>query len=232
MSFHIVSIFEAPIFEAPQPVERLPFAPVNFLKERGGLRRALRFSILFALAFALAVPHPAHAQAEPSNGYKLAPNDLLDFGVFQEPDMDAVVRIDGDGNAVFPLIGSVNIGGRTIGAATEILKSRYQDGYFVNPQVNLTVRTYSSQRFTVLGQVQKPGSYDIQGAEEITLLQAIGMAGGYTRISDPSNITVKRKGGAGESVLHFNAKQMAKDASKQSYVVRPGDVITVAESIF
>jgi polysaccharide export outer membrane protein len=84
----------------------------------------------------------------------------------------------------------------------------------------------------VLGQVQKPGSYEIQGTEEVTLLQAIGLAGGYTRISDPTKITVKRREGEGEKIFRFNGKKMARDDSDAAFVVRPGDVITVAESVF
>jgi polysaccharide export outer membrane protein len=170
--------------------------------------------------------------AESSNEYKLAPNDLLDFRVFQEPELDAVVRVSGDGQAIFPLVGGVAIGGATISEAIELVKARYRDGYLKTPQVTLTVRTYAKKLFTILGQVQQPGSYDIQGGNEITLLQAVGMAGGYTKIADPSNVTVKRLEEGGERVLKFNAKRMARGDDKTSFVIKPGDVISVGESLF
>jgi polysaccharide export outer membrane protein len=170
--------------------------------------------------------------AESSNEYKLAPNDLLDFRVFQEPELDAVVRVSGDGQAIFPLVGGVGIGGATISEAIELVKARYRDGYLKNPQITLTVRSYAKKLFTILGQVQQPGSYDIQGGNEITLLQAIGMAGGYTKIADPSNVTVKRLEEGGERVLKFNAKRMARGDDKTSFVIKPGDVISVGESLF
>lgn len=172
------------------------------------------------------------AVQEPSN-YKLTPNDLLDFRVFQEGDLDAVIRISGDGTATFPLVGVVSIGGKTIGEAIDLLRARYMDGFLVSPQINLTVRTYAKQRFTILGQVQKPGAYDMQGNEEVSLLQAIGLAGGYTRIADPGNITVKRREANGmEKVIKFNAKRMARGGDDASFAVKPGDVITVGESLF
>jgi polysaccharide export outer membrane protein len=105
-------------------------------------------------------------------------------------------------------------------------------GYLVNPQIALTVRTYARKVFTILGQVQKPGSYEIEGSESISLLQAIGMAGGYTRIANPGNVTVKRNEGGVEKVYRFNAKKMARSDSDSTITVKPGDVITVAESIF
>jgi polysaccharide export outer membrane protein len=171
---------------------------------------------------------------EKDRNYHLAPNDLLDFRVFQEPELDAVVRVSGDGTASFALIGPVQIGGRTISESLELIKARYRDGFLKNPQVSLTVRSYAKKLFTILGQVQKPGSYDMQGTSHITLLQAIGMAGGYTRIADPSNVTVKRMEGSigQEQVLKLNAKRMARGEDKATFHIQPGDVISVGESLF
>jgi protein involved in polysaccharide export with SLBB domain len=165
--------------------------------------------------------------------YKLSANDLLDFRVFQEPELDGVIRVSGDGTAIFPLIGAVNMVGKTVTAATEDIKARYRDGYLVYPQVSLTVRTYAQKLFTVLGQVQKPGSYDMKGSDEITLLQALGMAGGYTKIANPGRVTVKRQQeGGGERVIRLDAKRMARGDDSASFYIKPGDIITVAESLF
>jgi len=189
----------------------------------------MKLSILFpVLAMAIVAP----LAAQDGDNYKLTPNDLLDFRVFEEPELDAVVRVNGDGQAIFPLIGAVKVGGVSIAEATEAIKARYRDGYLVNPQVSLTIRAYAKRLFTVLGEVQKPGSYEMQGTDEITLLQAIGMAGGYTKIANAGNITVKRRSGGGEEVIKLNAKRMARGDDKSSFLVLPGDVITVAESLF
>jgi protein involved in polysaccharide export with SLBB domain len=195
--------------------------------------RNLRWRLIAACAvLMMAGWGPAAAQEpEPSN-YKLSPNDLLDFRVFQEPELDGVIRVSGDGTAIFPLIGSVSVGGKTINEATEMIRERYRDGYLVHPQVNLTVRTYAKRLFTVLGQVQKPGSYDMQGSDDLTLLQAIGMAGGYTKIANPRNVTIKRRLGSEDRVIRVDARRLARGESEGAVVVKPGDVITVAESLF
>lgn len=193
--------------------------------------RLTRFFLLSTILAALACTTPAKAQEVDAN-YLLSADDLIDFRVFQESDLDAVVRISGDGKANFPLIGSVKLGGLSIADAVNLLQQRYLDGYLVNPQVSITVRAYAKKRFTVLGQVQKPGSYNVEGSEEITLLQAIGMAGGFTRIADPTKVTVKRRQGGKESVVRLDAKKMARGDSDTFFIIRPGDVITVAESIF
>ena len=175
---------------------------------------------------------PPPQVAEVEGDYRLAPTDLLDFRIFQEPDFDAVIRVSGDGSAIFPMIGRVHVAGMTITQATETLRQRYMAGYLANPQVNLTVRTYAKKMFTMLGQVQRPGTYPIEGNESISLLQAIGMAGGYTRIANPGKVVVKRNEGGIERVYNFNAKQMARTATDSTFRIKPGDVITVAESIF
>ncbi len=170
--------------------------------------------------------------AQSDANYRLAPDDLLDFRVFQEPELDAVIRVAGDGNAIFPLVGTIRMAGKTIGEANELLRRYYMDGYLVNPQVTLTVRTYARRVFTILGQVQKPGSYAIQGSETISLLDAVGMAGGYTRIANPGNVTVKRREGGQETVIKVDARKMARSDSDSNFHIQPGDVITVGESIF
>jgi protein involved in polysaccharide export with SLBB domain len=186
--------------------------------------------IFFFVVLLFLPPHVVPAQ-EASN-YKITPNDLLDFRVFEEPELDAVVRVNGDGQAVFPLVGAVPVGGKSIVDATELIKARYRDGYLLNPQVSLTIRAYAKRLFTVLGEVQKPGSYEMQGTDEITLLQAIGMAGGYTKAANPGNITVKRRSPQGEEVIKLNAKRMARGDDQSFFLVRSGDVITVGESLF
>jgi polysaccharide export outer membrane protein len=188
------------------------------------IRRALLSLLCLAAVAGL------HAQS--ASNYRISPNDLLKFRVFEQPDLDAEIRVSGDGSAIFPLIGSVNVGGKTIAEATQNVTERLKDGYFVNPQVSITVGTYAKKLFTVLGQVQKPGAYDMLGLDEITLLQAIGMAGGYTKTADPSAVTLKRVEAGKEKVTRYNAKKMAHESSSASVMIRPGDVITVAESLF
>jgi polysaccharide export outer membrane protein len=186
--------------------------------------------VFLAIILFFGSAHTAWPQSAPD--YKLSPNDLVDFRVFQEPELDSVVRISGEGQANFPLIGVVALGGKTTGEAIEILKSRYRNGYLINPQISLTVRSYAKKLFTVLGQVQRPGSYDIIGTSQITLLQAIGMAGGYTKIADASNVTIKRVEDGREQVLKFNAKRMLRGDDPTALLVKPGDVISVGESLF
>jgi len=194
--------------------------------------RKIHYAILCAIIILLISGNANTFEGKDLN-YRLAANDLIDFRVFQESELDAVVRISGDGTASFALIGPVKIGDSTIAEAIEIIKARYRNGYLKNPQVSITVRSYGKKIFTILGQVQRPGSMEMQGTTEITLLQAIGMAGGYTRIADPANVTVKRLEESGnERVFKLNAKRMARGEDKATFRIKPGDVISIGESLF
>jgi polysaccharide export outer membrane protein len=84
----------------------------------------------------------------------------------------------------------------------------------------------------VLGQVNRPGSFEMPEGSTggIDLLEAIAMAGGYTRIAAPGRISVRRAMGNGEQVLKVDARKVAKGGS--AFRVQSGDTITVGESIF
>jgi protein involved in polysaccharide export with SLBB domain len=176
---------------------------------------------------------PLSTTAQDASNYRLAPNDVLDLKVFQEPDLDAQVRIAGDGTAIFPLIGSVNLAGKTVAEATGLLRQRYLNGYLVNPQISLIVQTYAKRSFTVLGQVQRPGPVELVGDQSVNLLEAIGMAGGYTRIADPGKITIQRTESGQQQVFSVNAKRSNRAGlGATDFIIKPGDIITVGESIF
>jgi protein involved in polysaccharide export with SLBB domain len=167
-----------------------------------------------------------------SNDYRIMPADTLEISVFQEPDMKSTLRVSNEGTIAFPLIGVVTVGGLTPQGAAQTLRDRLAKGYLINPQVSVTVTEFSKRRFTVLGEVQKPGSYDMPDQQVVTVLQAIGMAGGYTRIANASNVTLMRKQGGQSQTFALNARRMAAGNSESAFTVMPGDVITVAESRF
>jgi protein involved in polysaccharide export with SLBB domain len=159
--------------------------------------------------------------------------DLLDVKVYQEPDLDSTLRVARDGAVVFPLIGRVGVGGLTPQEAAKVIRDALDKDYIINPQVSLRVTEYARRSYTVLGEVQKPGSYDMPDRASVSLLEAVGMAGGYTRVANASNVTVKRRVGKNETIFRLNAKKMAADGGPSaSFEIKSDDVITVAESIF
>ncbi len=163
--------------------------------------------------------------------YRLSPSDVVRMKVFQEDDLTTEARIGKDGTVTIPLVGVVTLGGRTLEEATAHLRELFGKDYLVNPQVTLTVAEYAKRRFTVLGQVQKPGTYDIPSEETVTLLQALAMAGGFTRLAVQSKVTVTRTLG-GKRTFSVDVKSAANDADTKHFEILPDDTIIVAERVF
>jgi protein involved in polysaccharide export with SLBB domain len=209
-------------------IQTIALQPVDHLGPR-----ATRFLLCLILVSAgiFAAPRTTFA-AEPPPSYALGPNDVLEIKVYQEDDLSSRLRVSPKGTIIFPLIGVVSVGGMSPQEAAETIRTKLAKDYLVNPQVTVTVFDYGKRRFAVLGEVQKAGTYDMPEREKITLLDAIAMAGGYTRIANPAKITLKRKEGGKETIVRLNAKTMAKDDRVASFEILPGDVITVGESMF
>jgi polysaccharide export outer membrane protein len=194
-----------------------------------------------APASAVASPAPApgtdstHAEASPiapRGDTLLHRNDLIRITVFQEDDLTTETRISKSGMINFPLIGQVQVDGRTVDEVTSEIRTRLDKDYLVNPHVTLTIIEFAKQWVTVLGEVQKPGQVEIPAEGGLDLLGAIALAGGYTRIADPSHVTVRRNVNGQDVVLQVNAKQLSRDIQVKQFIVNPGDTINVAQSLF
>ncbi len=181
-----------------------------------------------APAAAAAAPAPQAGGVSAPSGYLLSANDQVAVEVFGEEDLRTNARLNGEGNLSLPLLGSVRLTGLTLTQAAARLTELYGKDYLVNPKVNVTLIGYAKRRFTVLGQVNRPGSFEMPEGSPggIDLLEAVAMAGGYTRIAAPERTSVRRQTNGSEQVLRVDAKRGG------SFRVQPGDTITVGESIF
>ena len=175
---------------------------------------------------------PIQTNAPAANrNYILAPDDLVEISVYQQPDLETKARVDEDGRITMPLLGTITIGGKTADQARAMIRDLLDKDYLVNPQVSLTIVEYAKRLFTILGEVQHPGTYEIQGESSLSLLQAIGLAGGYTRLSAPSKIIVERIQNGQKKVYNLNADSMSKDEKTKPFEILPNDTITVGESL-
>lgn len=166
------------------------------------------------------------------NDYTLRTNDVVSVIVFQEPDLECLERVAADGTISMPLVGRIRISGRSPLEAAQVIESALRADYLVNPQVTLAVTEANKEFFTVLGAVAKPGTYVLPPGGSVNLLQAIGVAGGFTRVASPSRILVKRSFGGSETLIKANASKQAKDGDSEAFQIKPGDVITVKERLF
>jgi protein involved in polysaccharide export with SLBB domain len=228
----VLAVFVAAAFaqtvESYQPLSTIPPASptpatslLNFDAERAAGRPSSSSGSSAAITNTISVP----------SGYQLGTGDQISIEVFGEDDLRTAGRLNSDGAVNLPLLGSVSLAGLTTGQAAARLTELYGRDYLVNPKVNVTLVGYAKRRFTVLGQVNRPGAYELpEGSSEgVDILEAIAMAGGYTRIAAPERISVKRR----DQILRVDAKRLARSSgTKGGFRVEPGDTITVAESLF
>lgn len=183
---------------------------------------------------------PAAASAPASTGgvsapagYILSPSDGVAVEVYGEDDLRTNGRLNPEGNLSVPLLGSIHLAGLTLTQAVSKLTELYSRDYLVNPKINVTLLSYAKRHFSILGQVNHPGSLEMpeSSPEGIDLLEAVALAGGYTRIASPERITVRRQDASGDHIFKVNAKRFTKGKGG-GFLVLPGDTINVGESIF
>ena len=156
-------------------------------------------------------------------GYKIGPQDVLRIDVWKETEISRSVPVRPDGKISLPLLNDVQAAGLTAmelaNNITEGLKK-----FINNPQVTVTVAEINSRRVYVTGEVTKPGAYAL--LPNMTALQALTSAGGFTQFSNPKKIYVLRNEG-GKQVKHpFNYKAVL-DGKQDDIPLHPGDTIVV-----
>lgn len=172
------------------------------------------------------------AQAEATTDYVLRPSDLVQIQIFQEPDLDRVVRITQENTITLPLIGTVDVKDRTVRQTEELIRSLYDKDYLVNPQINLTVMEYSERTVQVVGAVNSPGAVPFPPEQKLTLVEAIARAGGQSRIADLRKVRLSRTTADGR-IENFtvNVDELMKQGSGEQWYLTKGDVIFVPERI-
>jgi protein involved in polysaccharide export with SLBB domain len=184
-----------------------------------------------SIKVAVAVPASPIQPIVRDESYRLTAKDLLKITVFHEDDLATITRIGKDGTISFPLIRSAKVGGRTVREATQILQTQLME-YLVQPEVSISIVEYAKRHITILGQVGRPGTIDMPDDATLNLVEAIGLAGGFTRIANPSKIILKRQVNGQETIFKLDANKMMRDSSTVRFEVLPGDTIVVGESIF
>ncbi|HTQ32064.1 MAG TPA: polysaccharide biosynthesis/export family protein [Opitutaceae bacterium] len=191
------------------------------------------------LVFAVnaACPPPAAAADDSTHGdnkssYKLRPLDLLKVEVFQEPDLEREVRVSKNHTIVLPLIGTIDLTNMTVHDAELQVTELYGRDYLVNPQINITVMEYAPRSLNILGAVNSPGSVVIPPEQDLTLVDAIAHAGGFSRLANRTKVSLTRTLPSGE-VQHFtvNADQLISGDTARQWIMHDGDVVFVPESV-
>jgi polysaccharide export outer membrane protein len=160
------------------------------------------------------------------DSFVIGPDDILAVNVWKEPDITRSVPVRSDGKITLPLVGELQAGGQTPGQLQKEIATKLQS-FISEPEVTVMVQEIRSQRFNVLGQVAKPGSYLISNSARV--LDAIAIAGGFRDFAKKKSIYVLRRDAKGQQVrLAFNYVQVLKGKNpEQNIELRPHDTVVV-----
>ena len=172
---------------------------------------------LISLIGALALLFTFSAEAAASNGYRLGSGDRIKVIVFGEEELSGELEVDSTGSVAMPLIGTVRASGRTVRQMENNIADKLRGDYLINPKVSIEVLNY--RPFYIIGEVKTPGEYPYRAG--MTVINAVGIAGGFTFRADEEDITISRGGS--------NADPRK---ARRGTVVRPGDVVRVKERFF
>ena len=162
----------------------------------------------------------------PPGDYIIGSDDILAVSVWREPEISRVIPVRPDGRISLPLIGELRASGlaplKLQADITEHLKA-----YLSNPEVTVIVQEVKSQKFNIVGEVQKPGIYYL--AKPMAVLDAIAMAGGVRDFARVKKIYVLRRNSDGPRIrIPFNYKEIIKGkSSSQDVTLEAGDTVVV-----
>ncbi len=165
---------------------------------------------------------PAKA-ADTSSDYRLVPGDKLRIEVYKDTQLSQALQVRPDGKITLPLLGDIPASGRTSNELRDSIAASLKE-YITNPVVTVIVVETIPPVIYVVGEVTNPGPQPLTG--EMSVLQALAVAGGFKDFAKTKDIRIQRKTAVGVTTLHFNYKDAINGRAK-TILVQPGDTIIV-----
>jgi polysaccharide export outer membrane protein len=160
------------------------------------------------------------------NSFVIGNDDHLTIDVWNEPEVSRSIPVRSDGRISLPLAGELQATGRTPLQLEQDISAKLLS-YITKPEVTVIVEQINSQKFNILGQVTKPGTYTLTAPT--TILDAIATAGGFRDFAKQKGVYVLRPGPNGSELrIPFNYKDVIKGKnSAQNIQIQPNDNIIV-----
>ncbi len=165
-----------------------------------------------------------------SSGFIIGSGDILKVDVYGEKEISGEYQVSPEGMVTLPLIGDISVLGLNNFQLAKKIENSLLDGFIKNPQVTVLVKDFRSKGVYVLGEVKNAGRYVIK--DTLSVVEAVSLAGGFTRIADKKNVILTRKlNGTREKRITINIDSIVKGKRKRFPLIA-GDVIYVPERFF
>lgn len=170
-----------------------------------------------------ATPKPQAAQAQTPPDYRLVTGDKLRVEVYKDQQLSQSLQIRPDGKITLPLLGDIPAAGKTPTELRDSITNALRE-YITNPVVTVIVVEATPATIYVMGEVGRPGPQAMAG--QMSILQALAMAGGFKDFAHTKDITILRRSSNGLRRLHFNYNDAIKGESTPM-MLEPGDTVIV-----
>lgn len=168
---------------------------------------------------------PALAQQTLGLEYRIGPEDILHISVWKEEDLDRKVLVRPDGGVSFPLVGDIQVSGRTPLEVQDEIRSRLER-FVPDAEVTVAVDEISGYTVFVLGEVKEPGQFTL--GRYVDVVQALTLAGGLTPYASEGKIKILRRQDGREVVYRFDFGDIKRERGlQQNIVLQSGDVVVV-----
>jgi polysaccharide export outer membrane protein len=186
--------------------------------------------LLFSAACGPSIDNSRVQLPPPVESTTLGPGDVFHMEIVGEKDLPNDYQIASDGTVDFPYIGPLEIAGLEPQEVARLVTKELQRQQILrSPSVIVTVREYHSKRITVLGQVQKPGSFPFSSG--LTMIQAVSLAGGFTSIANKDRVNLSRRMKNGSKTFVLSVESIT-DGRSPDIPLQAGDQLYVHERIF
>jgi polysaccharide export outer membrane protein len=195
-----------------------------FARAQGQARNDIKNDSAKAVAAGGVSSQPPRAAKDDPN-YSIAPEDVLTIDVWKEPEISRTVPVRRDGKISLPLLNDLQAAGLTpTQLGSEIVEKLRAT--IVHPQVTVIVAQMSSLRIYILGQVTRGGAYPL--VPDMTVMQALSIAGGFTPYANLKKIYVMRSENGVSRIFPMNYKEVINGRKPQQNIpLNPGDTIVV-----
>jgi polysaccharide export outer membrane protein len=165
---------------------------------------------------------------ERSARYRVQSQDVLSISFALSPELDKkTVTVERDGYIALPGTQAVYIQGLTVPEIVDAVKHAYA-GILHDPIIEVDLVDFQRPMFTVLGQVNRPGAYDLR--RDITITEAVATAGGFNAGAKTQVLLLRRVSRDWSEVRKLNLKQILRGKNTDEDIdVQPGDIVFVPE---
>jgi polysaccharide export outer membrane protein len=165
------------------------------------------------------------AKAPVGDDYRIGPEDALSIIVWKNEALSRAVTVRPDGKISLPLLNDVQAAGLTSMQLRDDLTKKFTE-FMPSPEVSVLITDVRSFKVSVLGQINRPGRYDLRS--KTTMLDIIALAGGFRDFAAPTRIVILRQEGKTTKRIPFNYNRVIQQGGEaENFDLQPNDIILV-----